>query len=107
MWSPAPPTVAEAAQIYSPDISSVHTSPELLGTLDETLKASPDAIVHTLPRRGPFPEQPPEFAQQHARCLTHAYLLQALHRARLLKTPEEISLIRTANDISSRAHEVR
>ncbi|KAF8479439.1 prolidase [Gautieria morchelliformis] len=108
MWSPAPPTVAEATQIYSPEhISSVHTSPELLMMLEETLKAFPAAIIHTLPPYpSPFPEQPHEVVHRYAGRFMHAYLLHALHKARLIKTPEEISLIRTANDISSRAHEV-
>ena len=34
------------------------------------------------------------------------YLLTAIHQARLTKDDYEISLIRKANDISSRAHEV-
>ena len=37
---------------------------------------------------------------------TYKYLLAALHRARLVKTLEEVALIRHANAISSRAHEV-
>ncbi|KAF8515429.1 peptidase M24, structural domain-containing protein [Gautieria morchelliformis] len=105
---PAPPTVAEAAQTYSPEhISSVNTSPELLMVLEKMLKAFPAAIIHTLPPYpSPFPEQPHEVVHRYAGCFMHAYLLHALHKAQLIKTPEEISLIRTANDISSRAHEV-
>jgi Xaa-Pro dipeptidase len=108
MWSPAPPTVTEAPQIYSPGhISSVHTSPELPMLLEETLKAFPAAIIHTLPPYpSPFPEQPHDTVHRYAGRFIHAYLLHALHKARLIKTPEEIFLIRTANDISSRAHEV-
>ena len=109
MWSPPPPTVAEAAQAYkSGHIDSVHTTPELLINLLETLKAFPDAILHTLPPNPLlFPEQPPDFAETYASKATHAYLLAAMHKARLIKTPEEIALIRTANGISSRAHEVK
>jgi Xaa-Pro dipeptidase len=109
MWSPPPPTVAQVAQAYSPgDVTSIHTTPELLINLLETLKAFPDAIIHTLPPQpSPFPEQPSDFAETYASKATHAHLLSALHKARLVKTSEEIALIRTANDISSRAHEVR
>lgn len=108
MWSPAPPTVPEAVHIYSPgQISSIRTSRQLRNTFEETLKAFPDAIYHTLPPPpAPFPGQPSDIAQIYASSFTHAYLLQALHKARLVKTPEEISLIRIANDISSHAHEV-
>ena len=38
--------------------------------------------------------------------LNDSYLLAALHRARLTKTDYEITQIRRANEISSRAHEV-
>ncbi|KAF8519017.1 Creatinase/aminopeptidase [Hysterangium stoloniferum] len=109
MWSPAPPTVDEAKQLYSPgQISSVSTSPELPRVVQSTLETFPDAVIHILPPYpySPFPEQPKDFAETYATRVTHAYLLTALHKARLIKTPEEISLIQTANGISSRAHEV-
>ena len=71
------------------------------------LEAFPDAIFHTLPPYpAPFPEKPAVLAQTYTGHFTHMYLLQALHKARLIKTPEEILLIRIANEISSRAHEV-
>ncbi|KIJ55552.1 hypothetical protein M422DRAFT_152118 [Sphaerobolus stellatus SS14] len=109
MWSPAPPTAKEAKELYSPgDITSIYTSPELPKVIQEILKTYPDALLHVLPPypAAPFPEQPEDFAETYAAGATHAYLLAALHKARLIKTPEEIELIRTANDISSRAHEV-
>lgn len=109
MWSPAPPSVEEAQQRYSPgQITSIYTSPELPKLVQESLKTYPDAILHVLPPypAAPFPEQPKDFAETYAKSATHAYLLQALHKARLIKTLEEIELIRKANAISSRAHEV-
>lgn len=109
MWSPPPPTVEEAVQLYSPgQVTSVYVSPDLPKMVHETLKTYPDAILHVLPPYpfAPFPEQPKDFAEPYGGSATHAYLLQALHQARLIKTPQEIALIRKANEISSRAHEV-
>lgn len=37
--------------------------------------------------------------------ITDGYLLNALHQARLIKTSDELQLIKKANEISSRAHE--
>ncbi|KAF8581172.1 prolidase [Ramaria rubella] len=105
MWSPPPPTTAEASQLYA--VPTIRTTPELLSALRDALNAFPDALLHTLPPNPAlFPAQPQDFAETYAGNATHAYLLQALHKARLTKSPDEIALIQTANDISSRAHEV-
>ncbi|KAG6823270.1 hypothetical protein H0H93_003935, partial [Arthromyces matolae] len=48
---------------------------------------------------------PQEYLNQKVE-ITQQYLLQALQTARLTKDEHEIGLIRKANEISSRAHEV-
>lgn len=88
------------------DIKHVHHLPDVI---DATLKASPDTIFHVLPRDSSlFPQLPTQALTQLSpddTTVEEKYLLPALQRTRLIKDANEISLIRQANDISSRAHE--
>jgi Xaa-Pro dipeptidase len=107
LWSLPPPTLDEA-QISYPSHSSIqYTSmlPEILSTL---LKTYPGALIHTLPSEAPslFSPLSPFFSGPPTELVTSKYLLPALHTARLIKTEHEIELIRKANAISSRAHEL-
>lgn len=104
MWSVPPPTVEEASSLFGETrVAYVPALKEAIGNLN---KAFPDAIFHTLPRGSPlFPVLSDEYTQL-ASSVSDAYLLAALHRARLIKTEYEITQIRKANEISSRAHEV-
>lgn len=119
MWSPAPPTISEARDTY--DVDDVFHTEEL----SDHLKSLPaDALVHVLPRIDKFPcvhksvaSDSPVLAAlnelhtlgektEDGSAITEEYLLTALHQTRLIKDAFEIDLIRRANDISSRAHEV-
>ena len=107
MWSVPPPSLDAAREIH--DASSVLHTSDLSKALVDALTAFPDALIHTLPSKSPlFPELPEALIKTASKSatVTDAYLLPALHRARLLKTDEEIEKIRKANAISSRAHEV-
>lgn len=119
MWSPAPPTICEAREAY--DVDDAFHPEELSGHL-KSLPA--ETVVHILPRTDEFPcvhksvaSDSPILAaldelhkrgeKTDRRCtVTEEYLLTALHQTRLIKDAYEIALIRRANDISSRAHEV-
>lgn len=106
MWSVPPPTIAEAStQLEATRIAYV---PALTEALIKLRKALPDALFHVLPRGSPlFPVLSSTYTQLvPPEATTDAYLLPALHRARLIKTEHEITQIRKANEISSRAHEV-
>ncbi|KAG6333855.1 hypothetical protein ID866_5230 [Astraeus odoratus] len=119
MWSPAPPTLSEASGTYNVD-AVFHVV-----TLPDHIKSLPTgAIVHTLPRTDEFPDirksvckDSPVLAALEALdvsageagrggIVTEEYLLTALQQTRLIKDAFEIALIRKANEISSRAHEV-
>jgi Xaa-Pro dipeptidase len=114
MWSMPPPDLQTAAAAH--DVDEVMHASSLAETLAAILAEHPTALAHTLPRDSTlFPSVPPEIVSvvlQHQQSnapsagITDAFLLKAVHRARLIKTPEEIQLIRTANAISSRAHEL-
>lgn len=114
LWSAAPPSAEEAKGLY--DVDTVDYVPALEKTLDGLLTLYPNALVHTLPKDSPlFPTLPPQYADHVLAAskagvvdaaITDAFILTAVHRARLVKTPEEIALMRHAAAISSRAHEV-
>ncbi|KII91477.1 hypothetical protein PLICRDRAFT_38236 [Plicaturopsis crispa FD-325 SS-3] len=107
MWSVPPPELSAAQSLY--DASNVAHTTELGASIAKHLKAFPDALFHTLPRDSPlFPVLPAAHTNPIVAegAISDAYLLPALHHARLIKTPAEIALIRQANAISSRAHEV-
>ncbi|KAG5340648.1 hypothetical protein C0989_000903 [Termitomyces sp. Mn162] len=109
MWSVPPPSLAVAAQSH--DATRVDHPPTLQETLTTLLTAHPGALVHTLPRNSPlYPELPATYTSfalaQDSVAVTDYYLLTALQNARLTKDAYEIELIRRANAISSRAHEV-
>lgn len=101
MWSVAPPTLEDAAARF--DAGAILSTSELeahIAQLEET-------TIHTLPVTHEFPPLPScvlDAFKKNAHCTTH--LRRAFHLARLTKTPEEIELIRKANDITSCAHEV-
>jgi len=115
-WSVAPPTLQEAKEAL--DITVVSHPVEIERVLSDLLKDLPaGALFHTLSRGSALY---PAFPDDHtARVLsfqaaegsegpavTDAYLLRAVSLARLTKDEDEIELIRKANAISSRAHEV-
>ncbi|KDQ22697.1 hypothetical protein PLEOSDRAFT_36612 [Pleurotus ostreatus PC15] len=111
MWSVPPPSIEDAAKIH--DVTKVDHPAALPGVLETLAKAYPDALCHTLPRGSPlFPSLPGKYTDilltsgDKTLAVTDAYLLPALQRARLTKTEAEITAIRQANQISSRAHEV-
>ncbi|TDL17094.1 Creatinase/aminopeptidase [Rickenella mellea] len=108
MWSIPPPSLEAASATH--EATSVAHPPALHDALSTFLKAYPDAIVHTLPRGSPlFPPFNEDYLAPASNVnanITDAYLLAALHRARMLKTEYEITQIRMANEVSSRAHEV-
>lgn len=104
MWSPPPPTVQAATDML--DAHSIKYTDDFLSTLTTIVAQCPDALIHTLPATPQFPSLSKNFASNFGGSTTSAYLLSALHLARLIKTPYEIELIRKANAISSRAHEV-
>ncbi len=98
MWSaplPEPNHIQRTSDIDA--VSTVSALPEALSSL------APDALVHTLPRTSPrLPALHPALGS----ATEDEFLLNALHTARLIKTSHEVDLIRHANDISSRAHEL-
>jgi Xaa-Pro dipeptidase len=108
MWSIPPPTLEAARQMH--DVVDVAHSTDLPRALADTLAAMTGALIHVLPiQSSKFPELPEGLltlakAGPGAR-VTDVYLLEALGRARLTKSPEEMKRIRHANAISSRAHE--
>jgi Xaa-Pro dipeptidase len=108
MWSVPPPSLKEAKQTY--DVTTVEHPAALPAAIDTLLKTLPGALFHTLPRNSPlFPDLPAEYTQRVLDAdgaVTDAYLLSALHHARLVKDAYEIAAIKHANEISSRAHEV-
>jgi len=108
MWSVPPPSLETAKQIH--DVTSVDHPAAIPAAIDTLLKALPGALFHTLPRNSPlFPVIPAEYPQQVLNAdgaVTDAYLLSALHHARLIKDGDEIAAIKKANGVSSRAHEV-
>ena len=106
MWSIPPPTIPEAREAHN--VSNVLHTESFPSSFVSALNASPDALVHTLPQTSQFPALPPSlFADaSHGSSSSDAYLLSALHRARLTKSDAEVRRIRRANEISSRAHEV-
>ncbi|TFY51712.1 hypothetical protein EVG20_g10871 [Dentipellis fragilis] len=109
MWSVPPPSLEAARQSY--DAAYVGHTEELSKAISEALVSYPNAILHTLPSASPlFPELAAKYTElakgSPTATVTDVYLLPALHKARLIKTAEEIELIRKANQISSRAHEV-
>ncbi len=107
MWSPPPPTI-EQAKTKHPGISSVQYISALRKLVLLFLQNHPNALIQTLPLDKPslFPPLHDSLIAVVTKNGTSKYLLPALHRARLIKTPYEILLIRKANAISSRAHEL-
>ncbi|KAG0708512.1 Creatinase/aminopeptidase [Suillus ampliporus] len=108
MWSVPPPTIEEAKQLF--DVTDIAYSSELQSAIDSLLGSHPEAVFHTLPRNSPlFPVLPEEYMATIVASETHtatdAYLLSSIHRTRLIKDENEITMLRRANDISSRAHE--
>ncbi|TEB24938.1 Creatinase/aminopeptidase [Coprinellus micaceus] len=107
MWSVPPPSLSDASELF--DATRIDHPAALPSTIETVLKAYPDALFHTLPKSSPlFPALPSQYTDlvlQSNSAVTDAYLLPALHRARLVKDAAEIALIRKANEISSRAHE--
>ncbi|KAI0781606.1 Creatinase/aminopeptidase [Irpex lacteus] len=107
MWSVPPPTVDEAVRTH--EATKIAHPASLPEAINDILKAYPDATFHVLPRGSPlFPVLPEQFTSLVSSAnavITDAYLLPALHLARLTKDAFEVSEIKRANDISSRAHE--
>ncbi|KAG8712866.1 hypothetical protein FRC11_013968 [Ceratobasidium sp. 423] len=108
MWSPPPPTLEAARSTHEADV--IAYSDEFEKRAADAVKAG-ETIVHVLPQTIQFPALPATLLA--ALSTTGAtppseirYLLPALHSTRLIKDEYEIELIRQANAISSRAHEV-
>lgn len=107
LWSPAPPTLQEARDMYAMDEIE---HPARLATAIAQLPQG--TIIHLLPETEQFPNivssevDGLKAALQAGPTKTSEYLLPALHRTRLIKDPYEVAMIIKANDISSRAHEV-
>ncbi|KAF9220580.1 Creatinase/aminopeptidase [Gyrodon lividus] len=107
LWSPAPPTLAEARAMYAVD--EVDYLPKLKTALSQLPQGT---TIHILPETDKFPSVPVSEAEglkaalQMAATKTSDHLLSALHKTRLIKDAYEIAMIRKANDISSCAHEV-
>ncbi|TFK25833.1 Creatinase/aminopeptidase [Coprinopsis marcescibilis] len=108
MWSVPPPSLDVAKATH--DATHIDHPSALHSAVETLIKALPGALFHTLPKEHPhFPALPSDLilqVQGGGGAITDAYLLPALHRARLTKDAYEISEIRQANAISSRAHEV-
>ena len=108
MWSVPPPSISEASQSH--DVTQVAYVSTLAEALENIVKTMPGAVVHTLPQELLlFPKLPAkyiEFLSDSGVKVTDAYLLNALQQTRLIKDSEEIALIKRANGVSSRAHEV-
>jgi Xaa-Pro dipeptidase len=100
---PQPPPTIEASRSMF-DASSIHHVSELTSALNELVSSSSPPLIHTLPMTSQFPTHTPAFAGLLTSS-SSAYLLPAIHRARLIKDDAEVALIRRANAISSRAHE--
>ncbi|KAF9236782.1 Creatinase/aminopeptidase [Melanogaster broomeanus] len=98
LWSPAPPTLEEAREMYAVD--KVGHPPELKTAHSQLPEGT---TIHILPETEQFPSV---IASEMAATKTSDHLLPALHKTRLIKDAHEIAMIRKANDISSRAHEV-
>ncbi|KAL5631811.1 hypothetical protein ACGC1H_000010 [Rhizoctonia solani] len=108
MWSPPPPTLEAARSAHETD--AIAYSDEFETHVAGVIKTG-ETIVHILPQTAQFPNLPVVLiAALSTSGVTPPpmikYLLPALHSARLIKTDYELELIRKANAISSRAHEV-
>ena len=108
MWSVPPPTLEDASKTH--DVRRVDHPDNLKNALQVLTKSHADSILHILPNDPTlFPKLPLAFMELDTASsevtITDEYLLGALHQARLIKTPEELQLIKRANEISSRAHE--
>lgn len=103
LWSPAPPTIEEATEIS--DVHHIRFTKDLEAFLETVLSKYPGALVHVLPTSPQFPSHP-DITSKLTSNATSDWLLKAVHQARLIKDAYEIEMIRKANDISSRAHEV-
>ncbi|CAE6472948.1 unnamed protein product [Rhizoctonia solani] len=108
MWSPPPPTLEAARSTHEVDV--IAYSDEFDKHVAGAIKAG-ETAVHILPQTIQFPTLPAPLLVALSASGANPppmikYLLPALHSARLIKTEYEIELIRQANAISSRAHEV-
>lgn len=117
LWSIPPPSLDVAAEQcgfskdemgYSGEEDEKYVK-ELLGNAEKTTLVH---VMSTNPLEPLYPQVPSWLGQlfdakdEHAPFFTSEYLLRALHRARLIKTRQEIEYIREANRITSGAHEV-
>ncbi|KAM6499402.1 Creatinase/aminopeptidase [Amanita muscaria] len=112
MWSVPPPSIEEARKTH--DVTNVLHTTSFVATLEALLRAMPGALVHTLPEDPPsFPQIPEEYTRALSAAhkefnfaTSDTYLIAALQSTRLIKDEEEVKLMRQANQISSKAHEV-
>ncbi|CAE7212026.1 unnamed protein product [Rhizoctonia solani] len=108
MWSPPPPTLEAARSTHETDVLAY--SDQFEAQIADAVKSG-ETVVHILPQTNQFPNLPAALLAALSTSgvtppPTIKYLLPALHAARLIKSEYEIELIRQANAISSRAHEV-
>jgi Xaa-Pro dipeptidase len=109
MWSPPPPTLEDVRETH--EAHDFAYSDEFGAMITSTAHQAGDAVVHILPHTPLFPHIPATILTALAVAgftppPIITFLLPSIHAARLIKTPYEIGLIREANAISSRAHEV-
>ena len=95
MWSIPPPSIDEV-------VSTLETQSVLHLPLPSSL-SSTTSTLHTLPPTVLFPTLPTSILSAKP---SSDHLLPAIHRARLVKTPFEVSLMTRAAEITSHAHEV-
>lgn len=90
-------------------VDEIEHPPKLVTAISQL---PPGTIVHILPETDQFPNvfasevDGLQAALKSTQTKTIEYLLPALHSTRLIKDSYEVAMIRKANDISSRAHEV-
>lgn len=101
LWSPAPPNLEEARRVF--DATTIGFTKDFTQTMKDIMSGLTNCLVHTLPNSPQFPEHAVDLGGWQT---NDEYLLTALHQARLTKDEYEIELIKKANDISSRAHEL-
>ena len=105
MWSVAPPSMEQAKETFEYDGLGYTTD------IPKTFQMFVDmgnVVMHILPNTTEFPARPTagfDIIGDKVQ-LCDKYLLDACQIARIKKDPQEIELIREANRISSRAHEV-
>jgi len=98
-WSVPPPSLTEAREKYDTSFSIAY-----LDSLKSSLPKAASDTIHVLPSSENLPSTS-AYTKEAKTQVDDSLILRAIHEARITKTAAEIELIRTANSISSRAHE--